>query len=273
MKKIVCVFFVILLSFSLQGCTGIFGGNNTRNMGEYISTTTDGEKEYFKYEPEWKNGYIEISKESFKLCGEKLDETNLIKTDNDTRVIFRGDANDSFGDSFYSEKEYKYLEAKLFEKLDGCEYFEVIIFKNGDNIYGAVNCYKRASGRSGNLLSNEDLKNSYLLEVENEDIKLTKNLGKTAVLALNQSHYIAYSDKTVYSVDKETDQKIKICDDIWWEGIIGDSGHMEVMFSDEFFVIIANRWTTQLEDFDTLIVGSINGERVETLIDDQKRKY
>lgn len=273
MKKIICVFLVVLLCFSLLGCTGIFGGNNTRNLGEYLYTATDGEKEFFKHEYEWRNGYIEIGENSFKLGNEKIDESSLKWLTNGTRIIFTGEANNSFGNSFRSEKGYEYLEAKLFEKLDGCECFEVKIFEKNGSIYGAVNCYKRASGRSGNLLSNEDLKNSYLLEVENEEIKLTKDLGKTAVLAVNQSHYIAYSDKTVYSVDKETDQKIKICDDIWWEGIIGDFGYMDVKFSDEFFVIIANRSTTQLEDFDTLIVGSINGERVETLIDDQKRKY
>ena len=100
-------------------------------------------------------------------------------------------------------------------------------------------------------------------------IKITKDIGKYAVLALNQSHYIAYTDKIFYSVDKETNQKIEICRDIWWDNGPTFYSSVDVSFVDDIFMFCGFRGTTS-NTYGTVIVGTINGEHIETLIDDKK---
>lgn len=271
MKKTFCVA-LLLVALLMQGCTGIFGGNNQRELGQYTSFFYDGEKEYICYELAFEDGYVQVTEDSFELCDTYLDDATLSENKSNVEVLLSGQANATFGYEIVAKEGYEYLTEQLVEKVKGCEYFEAIILKNNESIYGAVNCYNRPSGRSGNLLSNEDLFKSYLLEVKNENIKFTKDLGKNAVLALNQSHYIAYADKKFYSVDKETDERIEICEDIWWDEGPTFYSYVEVSFVDDIFLLHGNRGTS-FHTYETIIVGYINGERIETLIDDRKLDY
>ena len=273
MKKHSRILFVpillVLIWLLMQGCVRIFfGGSNRREMGQYISFLSDGSKEYIWYDLAFEDGYVQVTEDSFELCDTDLSEVALSECERKIEVLLSGRANATFGDTVSVKEGYEYLAEQLTENMEGCEYFEAIILKNGQNIYGAVNCYSRSSGRSGNLLSNEDFVKAYLLEVENETIKITKDIGKCAVLALNQSHYIAYAGKKIYSMDKETNQKIEICRDIWWDNGPTFYSHVEVSFVDDVFMLRGFRGTTH-HTYGTVIVGYINGEIVETLIDDK----
>ena len=269
MKKYFCIA-LLLISLLMQGCTGILGGNNRRNFGQYVSFFSDGDKEYIWYDLSFEEGYVQVNEDSFELCDTGLDDVALVENKSKVEVLLSGDVT-AFGNGIVAKEGYEYLTEQLIENIEGYEYFEAIILKNNESIYGAVNCYNRSSGRSGNLLANEDFVKSYLLEVENEKMRFTKDLGKYAVLALNQSHYIAYADMKFYSVDKETDQKIEICQDIWWDKGPTFYSYIVVSFVDDIFLLQGSRGTST-HTYATIIIGSINGERIETLIDD-KRVY
>ena len=187
LKKYFCVV-LLIVSLLMQGCTGIFGGLNQRELGQYTSFFSDGDKEFLWYNLTFEDGYVQVTEDSFELCDKDLDDAALSKSKSKIEVLLSGQVNAIFGNDIVAKEGYEYLTDQLIESVEGCEYFEVIILKNNESIYGAVNCYDRSSGRSGNLLSNEDFAKSYLLEVENEKIKVTKDLGKYAVLALNKSH-------------------------------------------------------------------------------------
>lgn len=261
---------LVLICLLMQGCVGnVLGGCNQREMGQYTSFLTDGSKEYVWYNLAFEDGYVQVTDDSFELCDADLSDIVLSESESKIEVLLSGQANAAFGNDIDAKEGYEYLKAQLVENIEGCEDFEVIILRNDQCIYGAVNCYSRSSGRSGNLLSNEDFVKSYLLEVENEKIKITKDIGKYAVLALNQSHYIAYTDKIFYSIDKETNQKIEICRDIWWDNGPTFYSAVDVSFVDDIFMFCGFRGTTS-NTYGTVIVGTINGEHIETLIDDKK---
>ena len=117
------------------------------------------------------------------------------------------------------------------------------------------------------------MKKSYLLEVEDKNIILIEPLEKAAVLAVNQSHYLAYVNKKFYSVDKESGAKIEICKDIWWDDGPTFYDNVDVSFVDDVFVIYANRSGLGTPTYETLIVGNINGENIQILIDDEKMVF
>ena len=94
-------------------------------------------------------------------------------------------------------------------------------------------------------------------------------MKKTAVLAVNQSHYIAYKDKKFYSVSKENDNKIEICKDLWWDRGPTFFSYVDVYFSDDIFMIFGNKRTHD-DSYITFIVGNIDGKYIETFIDNRK---
>ena len=245
---------------------------NQRELGEIISRFTDGDKKYLKCTVFLEDEYIEITDNDFKLVNDVLEEDLLNEIDDNNETLLSGSYLEYFGKCFECKEEYEYLSEKIFKIVGDCKNFECIILKNGDELYGAVNCYKRSSGRSGNLLSHEDLEKSYLIKVENQEIIIEKELEKTAVLAVNQTHYIEYKDKKIYSTSKENDNSIKVCDDIWWDKGPTFYNCFEVYFVDDIFIIYGNKATFFSEHI-TLIVGDISGSNIETLINDEETKY
>lgn len=272
MKRILICISILLLSITLCSCLSIFGGKNQREMGDTVSFLTDGNKEYLEYSIFLKAGYVEIGEDGFRLVNEDLEECLLNRVDNNTETVLSGKYLETFGENLECKEGYEYLSEQLFENIGECKNFEYVILKNGKELYGAVNCYKNPSGRSGNLLANEDLEKSYILVVENGKIVFQKELKKTAVLAVNQSHYIAYKDKKFYSVSKENNNTIEICNDLWWDKGPTFYSYVNVYFADDIFMICANKSTLN-NDYLTLIVGDISGNYIETLINNEKSEY
>lgn len=271
MKKVFCLILILALTFSLQGCTGIFGGNNQRELGQVVSILSDGENKYLEYEISLDSGHIQLDGGSFKLSEKIFSDGTLSNVDNNNDVVVSGGRLDTSKAVIRFAEGYEYLSEQISEVFSACENFEIIVLKSQDKIFGAINCYKRASGRSGNLLSNEDFKKSYLFDVADQKINVTKELDGTAVLALNESYYIAYEDKTFYSVSKYEDKKTEICKDIWWDKGPTFYSYVYVYFVDDIFMICGNRGTTS-DDYITLIVGDMGAEQVEILIDDKISK-
>lgn len=269
MKKAFSLIFIIIFSLSLQGCTGIFGGIHRRELGEYTSFVSDGKNKYLECSIFTDDGYVEIEEGSFKIRKVNPDETSLYEVERSADIVLYDRVLETFVYDLEVENEYSYLSDKIFDAFDKPKNFEIIVLEKDGKLYGAINCYKRPSGRSGNLLSNEDLDKAYLFNVENEEIKITKTLEEAAVLALNESHYIAYSDKQFYSADKNSEEKVKICDDIWWDKGPTFYSYVDVHFVDDVFMIYGNRAKIGSR-FDTLIVGDISGKHIETLIKDKK---
>lgn len=277
MKKVFCIFITIILILSLQGCTVILGGTHQRELGTITTILSDGENQYLKYSIDLEHGYVKNDATTFALCNPEFNDTALYEIDNETEVLVSGcymeTYKDDLDDNLDIQEGYEYLLEQIQESFADCKNLEIVILKKGHKIFGTILCYNRTSGRSGLLLSYEDLDKSYLFEVENQKIHITNELPKTAVLALNESHYVAYSDKTFYSARKEADEnaekyKVEICKDIWWD--IGPTfySNVTVYFADDVFMICGNR-STKDSDNATLIVGTINGQYVETLIDDK----
>ena len=240
-----------------------------RELGEYTSLVTDGKSQYLEYNISLENGYIEFSGNSFKIADEDPQSSSLSEVDTSAKVAVSDRVLETFIYTIETQDNYSYLSDQIPEVFSNPKNFEVVVLEKDNKLYGAINCYKRPSGRSGNLLSNEDLDKAYLFDVENEKIKITKTLDKTAVLAFNETHYVAYSDKQFYSADKNSNKKIKICDDIWWDKGPTFYSYVNVYFVDDVFMICGNR-ETLIDNGITLIVGDISGESIETLIDDEK---
>ena len=272
MKRLSCLILTFVMFFSMQGCVNIFGGNNQRQLGRWYHLFSDGDKTYFlSRDYFYLDGYIEITADSFKLRDGEFDDTAFPGYNCGIEVLLSGVANEDFGDSIIAKDGYEYLIEQIYEAVGRYKTFEVIVLKKDDEIYGAVNCYKRPSGRSGNLLSNEDLGRSYLLEIKDDEITFTKDLGKTAVLALNDTHYIAYKEKNFFSVSKDSGEQTPICKDIWWSEDSLYCGSVQVLFVGDVFVMYCDRNTPDYENYTTLIVGDISGERIKVLLDDVKR--
>lgn len=268
MKKLFLIW-ILTLALLLQGCTGLLGGIHQREMGEYTSFISDGKNKYLNYCVDLEHGYVEFDDSSFKISNEKFESTSFSNVDSPINVVISKRVIENFNQEIVRQDEYSYLSDQILEFFGDFKNFEVIVLEKESQMFGAINCYNRSSGRSGNLLSNEDLDKSYLFNVENEKIKITKTLEKTAVLAFNETHFIAYSDKLFYAMDKNSDKKIEICNDIWWDKGPSFYSYVDVYFVDDIFMICGARKTTN-SNFITLIVGDISGERVQTLINDRK---
>ncbi len=269
MKKAICLLLVVVITCSFSGCFGVFGGNNRRNIGGYASIYTDGQVDYLGYDvPFTPYGYIGINGDAFSFY--KKDQlTDLTEKENqETSAIVQGNYLEHFGNGLTVQTDYEYLGDLLLANIGDCKNFETVVLKNGDQIYGAVNCYNRASGRSGNLLSHEDFDKSYFFTVKDQTIEIAKEMEGTAVLAFNSTYYIGYDDKIIYSADWETHQKIEICKDIWWDDGPTFYNYVRVYFTEDYFVIYGEE-DGGSEDNITLIAGTMDGTLVETFKDNQ----
>ena len=239
-------------------------------MGEYTCFLSDGVKEYLKYDINLEHGYVEVNNDSFVISNESFDSDSLFEVEKQTEVIMMDSAFERLmAPPDTIQEGYEYLSDLIPESFSDCKNYEVVILKKADKIYGAINSYKYTSGSSGYTLPYEYLDKSYLFDVVDGEIKITKRLNKTAVFAFNESHCIAYSNQKIYSINKENDEKIEICKDIWWDRGPTFYSYMSVHFVEDTFMLRGNKSKLKGE-YATLIVGDISGERIETLIDNKK---
>lgn len=271
MKKSVSFLCILALMFSLCGCVSLLGGVNRREIGEYTYLFTDGDKQYLKYYGMYEDGYAVIADDSFTLYEGVLPDTVISPQTTEAEIVLTAYIS-ALSDGSQCAVGYGYLSEQLeniFGTLEDEKYYEALLLKKGEEIYGAVNCYSRPSGGSGNLLTNENLEKSCLVSCQDGVLAVDKEYEGTAIMAFNQTHFIAYKNQSLYSVNIESDEEVKICDDFWWDKGPTYYNDFSVRFTDDYFIIYATNSKT-FSDKATLIAGKMDGSFTETLIDNEK---
>ena len=262
---------LVTLSFlvSCFSANGLFGGVNVRMLGDYCSVFSDGEQDYMKVSYAAQDRYVEIGKGGWELA-QNTDESTLIEKEQAAELVmacgkYRGvyDHRKEIG-----KEEYEYLREQIEKEFADCENFDCVIFKKDNDFYGSVNCYTRASGPSGNLHTIENFDKSYIISVEDGKIKLKKELDDEAILASNQTHYISYTSKKFYSVNKKTNEKIMICEDEWISLLPFYQDYVDMYYSDEYFTICVSEG---VQNNCTLFVGTMDGSYLEKVTDQSMR--
>lgn len=276
MKRFFVILLITVLLLSLCGCDSIFarlqvlGGNNVRSFGEYKPLQSDGHTTYWSYYVGLgSSGYIEITGNQFTLAEESLDFEGLLEIQDEEKILARI-YKCALYDSIECAEEFANFEEKIAAFLSEEEHCEGIILQKEEVNYGVVNCYHRSAGRSGNLLAHENFSKSYIITIENDEIRILKELTGMVVLALTQTHYIGYEDNKFYSVNLETGATVLICDDQWWDNGPYYYSYVTVYFANGLFMICGNDQRNADSVYHTLIVGTIDGENISTLIDHKK---
>ena len=215
MKRIFSLFLAAIL-VCLSGCTALTGGINRRNMGMYMPVWTDGEQEFL--EVCVADLYFSPTADGFRLSDKACPDPYLTEKARDTQWVI------SFSRTGFAKEidlvgldpQYSFLEESFAELLEQQEYMECMLFCKDGEFYGILNCYRRSAGRSGTGLAFEDLKFSCLLTVEDQKLVLGAPMKEVALLACSPTHYIAYRDKRICSVSKETGKQTVLVEDIWW---------------------------------------------------------
>ena len=256
----------VTLSF-LASClpyNALLGGTNLRMLGECCHVFSDGERDYMKVSYAAQDRYVEIGEGGWELA-ENTEESKLIEKEQDAELVMAcGKYRGVYDHRQENVKEgYEYLREQIEKEFSDYTDLDCAIFKKGNDFYGVVNCYTRASGMSGNMHTVECFDKSYIIGVEDDKIKLQKELGNAVILASNQTHYIAYIKKKFYSVDKKTDEKTLICKDEWYNPLIIDQVNVDIYYSDEYFVIFVQDKPTN----GTLFVGTMDGSYLEKIPD------
>ena len=218
MKRMYRLLAGVLLTMLLCGCSGLTGGHQIRNMASYIPVMTDGEQSFFEAYtlPQWK-GYFQIQDGTFVLSERPYPDDTLWEAETDTRLVMDAQRTGIMQDLVPGlAPEDAFLEDGFWQLMDEEPYFACRIYEEKGEYYGILNCYRRCAGRSGAILAFEDLKYSRLLTVENDRLVFSEPMKKTALLASNSTHYIAYQDKTILSVCKATGEQRQIMKDLWW---------------------------------------------------------
>lgn len=266
MKKLAFIPWLCLLIVLFSGCnTRIISGTQL-NLGEYRAILSNGENDYLEYDGNvYDDRYIEILENDFSLTEVPSADTVLQETESDVEQIcsvmtWRG----RLWRAEYAGG-YEFLSDKLIEWLGEGAHFECLILKNGEEIYGAVNCYQNSSGLSGNLLSHEDIEKSYLVDVRDQEIVVNKELTGAEILAFNQTHYIAYGGRILYSGEQETNQKTILWQKRWWEPGLSTRGYAKFYFTDLHFYVYANNG--KLNNSETIFACNMDGTGSEILIE------
>ena len=265
-KKVLGIVILIIVLFMafITFCTNVLlGGLNDRRLGEYSSAFSDGEHDFIKVKYAAQDRYVEIGKGGWELAI-NTDESRLAEKESAAEIVmacgrYRG-VYDHRKD--VSKEGYEYLREQIEQEFSNCTDFDCVIFKKDNVLYGSVNCYTRAAGMSANLHTAECFDKSYIIEIENDKIKLEKELDDAIILASNQTHYISYTNKRFYSVNKQTDEKTLICKDEWYSLLPIYPDHVRIYYSDEYFTICANKGT---QSYRTLFVGTMDGSYFEKI--------
>ena len=269
-KKVlgIAILIIVLFMAFITFCTNVLlGGLNDRRLGQYCPVFSDGEHDFIKIEHVAQDRYVEIGKGGWELA-KNTDESKLTEKESAAEIvmacrryrgIYRSDEN-------VCKEGYEHLREQIKKEFADCKNFDCVIFKKDDAFYGSVNCYTRAAGMSGNLHTAECFDKSYIIEIENDKIKFKKELDDAIILASNQTHYISYTNKKFYSVNKQTDEKTLICKDEWYSLLPIYPDHVSIYYSDEYFTICANKGT---QSYCTLFVGTMDGSYFEKITNQQ----
>lgn len=257
----ILAFFITVLAVISAGVS-LLGGANSRNMGDFSFLVSDGKNnylqtaEYYLKQQDNNNFYL--------VDANDIEVESLIEKQASAEKIFSVGSN-NWGRPEYSEG-YDYIYQQLLDKFDGSTCFECVIFNKDGRFYGAVNQYKRWSGPSRNLLTNEQIIDSYLITLENNQVVFTKELKDTAILAFNQSHFIAYKNKTYYSVNTETEEETRLFKDEWWDYGPTHYSHVNFYFTDDSFVVCGQK-NDFFNDYTSLFICKMDGSEINKLLD------
>lgn len=240
-------------------------GINQRNVARFSPVLTDGENSFIKYEGPKKDEYVRLDDETFTLVKDDMQNVKLSVKKTDAEAAISIKAIEGRESEVKTSNSYKKAAEKLQKKLKNFDNYECIVIKIGDTLYGAVNCYRRASGEDGDELLYENFKESYLVTIKNDKVKLSKKISDMAILAVNSSHYIGYSELMFYSCDRESGERREIFKDRWYNEALGGLNYANAIFTDEVFLIngVSYEGNRALE---TTIVCKIDGSSVNLLV-------
>lgn len=272
MKKIISIICLILVLVSLSGCVSMLGGVNRREIGEFTYLQSDGEKQYFYYDGQvlLEDGYVVIDGSEYSISEGVLPASVITPLETESEVVLTSYKSALYG-SFTCAEEYDFLGQQLedaFGDADDDKYYEALFLKKDEEIFGAVNVYSSPSGRSGNLLTNEQLIKSCLVNFKEDSIFIAHEYEDTAILAFNDTHAVTYKDKKIYSKDLQNDTEVFICKDEWWDRGPTYYNSFSVSFTDEHFLIYADKGKS-VSDMVSILAGRIDGTEFHVLIDDK----
>ncbi len=234
MKKAVVFFCIPVLLLSMCGCSGLTGGMQQRNIGTYVPLLTDGETSFLQYELAQDGGYFCAKEDGFTLSDRIFPDAALQEQQTDTQIVASLMRTGIYENGVELEEAFAFLAESLDDLLSQEDYQEYILLCRDGEFYGILNCYKRPAGRSGSMLAYEDLKYSCLLGVEDGRLTFGEKMKDVALLACNQTHYVAYQDRQIYSVCKATGETTQILEDQWWDTDENKS-YVNFFFGDEVF--------------------------------------
>ena len=272
MKKLVPIICAVLVLVSLSGCASVLGGVNCREIGEYTYLQTDGDKLYFYYDGQvlLEDGYVVIDGSEYSLSEGVLPESVITPSGTESEVVLTSYKSALYG-GFTCAIEYdmygQHLE-EFFGGVDDDTYYEAMLLKKNEEIFGAVNVYSRPSARSGNLLTNEQLVKSCFVTVNDDELTVAYEFEDTAILAFNDTHALTYKDKKIYSKDLQNGTEVFICKDEWWDRGPTFYNEFFVTFTDDYFLIYADKGRSMSNSV-SLMVGKIDGSEFNVLVDDK----
>lgn len=275
MKKLILLTCIVLLFATLGGCMLLLGGANERELGEFIPLYTDGVNDYLGYDLIFEEGLIKKTSEGFTLSELSTDDEAIDIKDTPSRVVldFCITALGGYGNCC---EGYEYLYEALDDAFNiyGDDVFsEALILDNQGEMYGAVNFYSRPSGRSGSILTNENIVKCTYFTVVDGKVNIIKELNKTAILAFNQTHLITYKNKKINSLNLSSGEETFLLKDNAWDKGPSFYNNFSVSFTDESFILYTEVDDNYEAGKETVIVGNLDGTCITTLIDNKEIEY
>lgn len=274
MKKLFALVCVLLMLSLISGCTFILGGNNRRELGEFVLSFTDGESDYIEFPLTFDDCVVKKSAEGYSLIKDATLDEAVLTEKTSAKLVLQAYTTALNGGAFI-QNGYDYLYEALdssFDIVDDSTYCEVVMLEKDEEIYGALNFYNRVSGRSGSLLSNEDLTKSVFVNYRDGEIVTVKELDETAILAFDKSELIIYRDKSVIAFDIQSEEEAFLLKDLWWDNGPTFYNRFKVKFNDETFIIYGNDDDGK-NNTESLFAGSFGSKEIVTLMDKEKVEY
>lgn len=275
MKKYITLFCLLLIITTLSSCTLLIGGTNERELGKFVPVYTDSTNDYFEYSLKFDKGLVVKSyDDSYSLSELSTEDEALSVKSAETQVVLEAYISVLNGGAICAEG-YEYVYDALdvrFDISDDDVFSEVLVLEDSGKIYGALNFYSRPSGRSGSLLTNENIVNCVYVSITDDAVVAMEKLENTAILAFNQTHIIIYRDKKVYSVDINGGEETFLFKDKWWDRGPSYYNDFRVSFTDESFLIYAKDDNGYVQK-ETLMAGGLDGTDFTTLIDNREIEY
>jgi len=275
MKKLLSLISIILFLTALSGCMLFLGGTNERELGRFTPVYSDGENEYFEYNLAFEDGLIQKTSDCYVLLTDTSTNDEAVKTINTAAKLVLESYITALSGGATCADGYDYLYDILdsdFNISADDNYSEALLLENQGAIYGAINFYSRPSGRSGSLLTNENIVKGLYINITDGEVNVIKEFDGTAILAFNQNHVIVYSDKDIYSVDLNSGEEVFLLKDKWWDRGPTYYNDFKVSFTDESFIIYAQA-DNGTDSKETLVAGDLDGNDFTVLIDNRTIEY